>query len=175
MRVLLCWLGHADLNAAKGKPEAGLGPIGQAAKERTFDETLLLSDHDQDSTDDYVGWLQERTSAAVRARIERLSSPTHFGEIYRAVCRTLVDLNNRLGENVRLTFHLSPGTPAMAAVWILLAKTRFPAELIESSPVKGVATVAVPFDISAEFIPDLLRSRDRGLERLSAGLPPEAP
>ena len=26
-----------------------------------------------------------------------------------------------------------PGTPAMAAVWIILGKTRFPAEFIESS------------------------------------------
>jgi transcriptional regulator with PAS, ATPase and Fis domain len=33
----------------------------------------------------------------------------------------------------------------------------------------------VPFDISADFIPDLLRRPDDTLERLSAGLPPEAP
>ena len=30
-----------------------------------------------------------------------------------------------------ITFHLSPGTPAMAAIWIILAKTRYGAELIE--------------------------------------------
>ncbi len=71
------------------------------------------------------------------------------------------------------TFHLSPGTPAMAAVWIILAKTRFPAELIESSKQHGVRTVSVPFDISADFLPDLLRRPDRELEGLSAGLPPE--
>ncbi len=55
------------------------------------------------------------------------------------------------------TFHLSPGTPAMAAVWIILAKTRFPAELIESSIQHGVRTASIPFDISADFLPDLLR------------------
>ena len=63
----------------------------------------------------------------------------------------------------------------MAAVWIILAKTRFPAELIESSKEHGVRTASVPFDISAEFIPDLLRKPDLELERLSSGLPPEAP
>jgi len=63
----------------------------------------------------------------------------------------------------------------MAAVWIILAKTRFPAELIESSKEHGVRTASVPFDISADFIPDLLRRPDERLERLSAGLPPEAP
>ena len=48
----------------------------------------------------------------------------------------------------------------MAAVWMLLAKTRFPAELIESSREHGVRTASVPFDISADFIPDLLREQD---------------
>lgn len=33
----------------------------------------------------------------------------------------------------------------------------------------------MPLDISADFIPDLLDRPDRELERLTAGLPPEAP
>ena len=33
----------------------------------------------------------------------------------------------------------------------------------------------MPFDISAEFIPDLLRKPDERLEKLTAGLSPEAP
>ena len=63
----------------------------------------------------------------------------------------------------------------MAAVWIILAKTRFPAELIESSREHGVVSVSVPFDISADFIPDLLRRPDRKLEKLAVGLSIEAP
>jgi transcriptional regulator with PAS, ATPase and Fis domain len=63
----------------------------------------------------------------------------------------------------------------MAAVWIILAKTRFPAELIESSIQHGVRTVSVPFQIAADFIPDLLRRPDAELTRLTAGLPPAAP
>ena len=74
-----------------------------------------------------------------------------------------------------LTFHLSPGTPAMAAIWIILGKTRFPAELIESSREHGLRVASVPFDMSADFLPDLLRQPDARLERLSVGLPPEAP
>ena len=63
----------------------------------------------------------------------------------------------------------------MAAVWVILAKTRFfPATIIESSEKHGVREVSVPFDISAEFLADLLRQPDRELERLSAGLPPQA-
>jgi len=63
----------------------------------------------------------------------------------------------------------------MAAVWIILAKTRFPAELIESSQKHGVQTVSVPFDIAADFIPDLLRTPDRELGKRSLAEPPEAP
>jgi transcriptional regulator with PAS, ATPase and Fis domain len=63
----------------------------------------------------------------------------------------------------------------MAAVWILLAKTRFPAELIESSKERGVRTASVPFDISADFLPDLLREPDERLRQDSAAPPPETP
>ena len=36
-------------------------------------------------------------------------------------------------------------------------------------------TTSVPFDISADFLPDLLRKPDRNLEKMAAGLPKEAP
>ena len=106
---------------------------------------------------------------------ERLTGPTVFGEIDTAAVRGCETALARNARDTSLTFHLSPGTPAMAAVWIILAKTRFPAELIESSRQHGVRTASVPFDISADYLPDLLRQPDRELERLSAGLPPAAP
>ena len=79
------------------------------------------------------------------------------------------------GAGADLTVHVSPGTPAMQAVWVLLAKTRYPAELIQSHEQTGVRTVSVPFDIAAEYVPALLRAADDKLERLTAGLPPAAP
>jgi transcriptional regulator with GAF, ATPase, and Fis domain len=62
----------------------------------------------------------------------------------------------------------------MAAVWIILGKTRYAAELIESSKRHGVQTASVPFDISAELIPDLLRVADKKLTELSQGSAPES-
>src|SRR5262249_27174234 len=53
--------------------------------------------------------------------------------------------------------------------------TRFPAELVESSKERGVRTASVPFDISADFIPDLLREQDERLRLASAAAPPAAP
>jgi transcriptional regulator with GAF, ATPase, and Fis domain len=51
----------------------------------------------------------------------------------------------------------------MAAVWILLGKTKYPSEFLESSKQSGVKTAHVPFDIAAELIPSLFESADRRL------------
>jgi hypothetical protein len=99
----------------------------------------------------------------------------NFGEIYEAAVRGCLRALGDRARDTSLALHLSPGTPAMAAVWILLGKTRFPAELLESSRDHGVRTASVPFDISADFIPDLLRQQDERLREQSAAEPPSAP
>ena len=136
---------------------------------------MLVSDYPKEVVAPFLNWLRPQTEAAVTVRHEPLSSPTDFGQIYEAAVQVVAESLEHHGKDSELIFHLSPGTPAMAAVWIILAKTRFPAELIESSQEYGVQTASVPFDISAEFIPDLLRVTDERLEQLTAGLPPEAP
>jgi len=173
-KVLVCWIGHADLKAAQEDGQSGLGPIGQALRWQAFAEAALLSDHPRELTASYCDWLRKIAPAAIKVYYEPLSRPTHFGEIYQAAVRAIADIRQRHGDDVDLCYHLSPGTPAMAAVWMLLGKSLYPAELIESSPQQGVQRVSVPFDISAEFIPELLRKPDRELERLSAGLIPDA-
>jgi DNA-binding NtrC family response regulator len=174
-RLLVCWLGFTDLRAAQKTPEVGLGPIAQAIHARPFEEAVIISDHTREATEAYVKWLKSQKMTPVVVHYEKLSGPTNFRDIYEAAVRVLTSIHERHGRDASLTFHLSPGTPAMAAVWIILAKTRFPAELIESSLQEGVKTTSFPFDISADFIPDLLRRPDERLERLSAALPPEAP
>ena len=173
--VLVSWIGHADLKAPSESDETGLGPLAQALTSRTFDEAAILCDYPEKRGSAYLTWLAKVTSIKLHPYYITLSGPTHFGDIYEGVVQAVSDVIRRHGPATELTFHLSPGTPAMAAVWIILAKTRFPAELIESSKEHGVRTASVPFDISAEFIPDLLRKPDQELERLSAGLAPEAP
>ena len=174
MNILVSWLGQTDLNAACGDQRAGLGPVGSAIAERSFDLVVLLSNYPKSASADYAIWVEGRSEAAVELDLVELSSPTHFGEIYQAVTARVSALLARHGDAARLTFHLSPGTPAMSAVWIIVAKTRYGAALIESSRQGGVRTANVPFDISAEFVPEVYRRADRGLARLSAGLPEQA-
>jgi len=173
--VLLAWVGSTDLRAPVEHEAVGLGPVAQAVAARRFEELVLLSNFPKGPVEAYVRWVSGLTSCRVRVERCELSGPTEFGEIYTAAVDVVQRVLQRHDGAVDLTFHLSPGTPAMAAVWIILAKTRFPAELIESSREHGVRTASVPFDISADFLPDLLRRPDEELERLSAGLPPEAP
>ena len=172
--ILVSWIGHADLRAVEESVTAGVGPVAQALDTGSFDAAFLLTDYDAEAVG-YLGWLKAHAGGtAIDLIRERLTGPTEFGEIYTAAVRAC-ERALAADRGAALTFHLSPGTPAMAAVWIILAKTRFPATLIESSREHGVRTASVPFDISADFLPDLLRQSDRELERLSAGLAPEAP
>ncbi|HEY2405275.1 MAG TPA: sigma 54-interacting transcriptional regulator, partial [Polyangiaceae bacterium] len=104
-----------------------------------------------------------------------LENPTDFTGIYRIVDPVLQELTSRFSgapSSLQLVLHLSPGTPAMSTMWMLLGKTRYQAELIQSSREKGVVTAAVPFDIVAEFIemvPRLTARPDAALEARSGG------
>ena len=173
--VLISWIGATDLRAADQTDPTEVGPIARALDARSFDRVVLLYNYDKKKVDPFLRWLGRRATPPVDSRHVDLSSPTNFGEIYEVARQAISDTLTRQSADTRLTIHLSPGTPTMSAVWIILAKTRFPAELIQSSPQKGVETASVPFDMSAEFIPDLLRAPDARLEELSRGLPPEAP
>ncbi len=174
-KVLVSWVGKTDLRAPSETATVGLGPIAQALDARTFDEVVLVSDYPEAEVKAFLGWLKQRTSTSIDASFVKLSGPTNFGEIYEAATQTCLRALGEQRATTALTCHLSPGTPAMAAVWIILAKTRFPAELIESSRERGVQTASVPFDISADFIPDLLREQDERLRQLSGAEPPVAP
>ena len=173
--ILFAWIGRTDLKSSISAGKDGLGPIANALDARSFDHVLLLNNYPPEEISPYLDWLKSRSSVPMAVHTSALSSPTNFGEIYEAAVAVIEQSLAEYGHDLKLTFHLSPGTPAMAAVWILLAKTRYSAELIESSVQEGVKTANVPFDISADYIPSLLKKSDERLQRLGAGLPPDAP
>lgn len=174
-QVLVAWVGNTDLRAPTESEKVGIGPIAQAVEARRFEEVFLLTDYAEAKVKPFIQWLKARTDVKLEVIHESLSGPTNYAEIHEAAVRASQKALGSKRERTALTFHLSPGTPAMAAVWLLLAKTRFSAELIESSQQHGVRTVSVPFEISADFIPELLRERDEKLKAASAASPPEAP
>jgi transcriptional regulator with GAF, ATPase, and Fis domain len=174
-KLLLSWIGRTDLKAVDQNSVVGLGPIANALESREFQHAHFLNNYPAADVSPFVRWIKSRSKVPLSIHNAKLTSPTDFGEIYQAVVAVIEESFKQHGQKSQLTFHLSPGTPAMAAVWILLAKTRYPAELIESSLEQGMKTVAIPFDISADFIPSLMQKSDERLVCLSTALPPESP
>ncbi len=167
---LVAWVGDTDHKCAEGTIQGQVGPIASAIQRHPrFDRIHLLTNYSHDRTERYCQWL-EGQCAGIRVELSEiiLTSPIDYGDIYGKVVAELQQC--RLPrDDVNLTFHLSPGTPAMAAIWIILAKTRFPASLIQTSQQKGLEPVNFIFDLANDFLPEFLRRGDERAERLASG------
>lgn len=173
-KLLICWIGATDLKSCESGEENGPGPIANAVTAEDYKEIALINDYQKDRAERYVEWLKDKTTSPISLRCVKLNDPTDFEGIYKAASELILDKQKEHGKDIPLTFHLSPGTSQMSAVWIILSASKFRAELIKSSREHGVQTANLPFEISADYIPDLLRQRDKELEKLASGVPSEA-
>jgi len=175
-KIFITWIGKNDTDSAKGL-EDGIGSIASALTLRKFDYAYLLANANYEARHitPYIKWLKTLTKTPIALIEQELADPTDFTEVYNpavaCIERALADHQ----KDVALTFNFSSGTPTMRAVWLILGKTRFRAEIIQSSKDHGVRTVSIPFDIAADFIPDLLREQDERLRQGSAAASPESP
>ena len=163
---LVSWIGNTDLRCSLGEEGDRLGPVASALAARRFDRVWLLTSYSHDKSDAYCHWLEEKTGCAPELIEVGLANPTDYAEIYQKVSHELQALKLP-NEAIQLTFHLSPGTPAMAAIWIMLAKTRFPASLIQTSIESGLQDVNFPFNLAADFLPEYLQASDNSMRRLA--------
>jgi transcriptional regulator with PAS, ATPase and Fis domain len=149
-KVLVSWVGRHDLEALSIDTQ-NKGPVFQTVTKYEFDTIVLLYNYPIAEVEPYLNWLRGEVVCEVESQYVELTSPVHFGEIYLAADSLL----RRLCSNrkVELNILISPGTPAMQAVWILLGKTRYSAVLWQSSREQGVEKAIIPFDISAEYQP----------------------
>lgn len=167
--VLISWIGATDLRVMQEGAANGAGPVAQAVTEKEYSAIILVSDYPEEKIRPFLNWLQPQSPAEIILHKVALSSPTDFEDIYRAATKNIDFAIDKFGKEAKLTFHLSPGTPAMAAVWIILGKTKYPARLIESSLQYGVKTVSIPFDLAADFHPSHLVMQDSTLKRMAFG------
>ncbi len=167
--VLVSWIGHTDLRAVTESARVGYGPVLNALRGRAFDAAVLVTNSPEAQVQAFEQWVGSAIERPVSVSIRQVSltSPMNFTEVHNAAvagCEEAVKFGEGANE---LTFHLSPGTPVMAAVWMILAKSRFSAakpKLIASSHEKGVEDVDFPFDLVAEFMPEVWRREE--LQRL---------
>jgi len=181
-KVLLAWIGNTDIKASQGQLQGAVGPTAEAILQCSHTEVFLLSDHSEAASKKYRTWLTNATGVKVTIEQVSLADPMDFNTIYHSTRKLVFDVQKQKGKDTQLVFDISPGTPAMAAVWIILSKTCFPqAELIgtgqkdEATGKFLIRTISVPFDIAAEPIADILGNSDDALVRLLQGLPAEAP
>lgn len=171
--VLISWIGGNDLQAHPKHPKHhnGLGPLLSTLKARKFARAHLVYNYPKKEVTPYLDWIQSQVATEISARNVELSSPIDFADIYQAANAMLQDIWQLEVVN-KTSILLSPGTPAMQAVWILLGKTRYPVTFIQSSVEQGVQDVELPFDIAAEFLPELTTRAATQLTGLMANAAP---
>jgi sigma54-dependent transcription regulator len=113
---------------------------------------VLLSDWPKDEEATYLAALRRTVKASIEVRRVKLKDPTDYLGIFRAADQALQSLAQRTPLS-SIAIHTSPGTSAMAAVWILLAKTKYAgAKLFKSWLDKTgkpqLAVVEIPFDLT---------------------------
>lgn len=170
--TLVAWLGQADLDASTDSNE--IGPVAQALDDLRFERVVLLASYPKQDCQLYSKWLQKRFDGEVKIPQCPLEDPTNHSAVLGEVDKVVKALRHE-NPNVDLTFHLSPGTPSMHAIWLLLAKSRYPAKLVQSVRGGGTKEVELPNELTINFRPEILRTSKDDLERLSEILPEGTP
>jgi DNA-binding NtrC family response regulator len=185
-KILVQWIGHSDLHAlaanssqarsekllaflkAKTAKSESLGPTKTLLTTQKFDEVRLLTNYPSDFNDWFAKWIGGKPIV----REVPLGKPTDYSAIFDIANRELQSIKaSKEWAETDLCLHLSPGTPAMTAVWLLLGKTRYPATFYETFSGDSWIT-DVPFDL-IDVIPEVLRDPDIHLAHLAAKAPAE--
>jgi DNA-binding NtrC family response regulator len=185
-KILIQWIGHSDLRSLAANSSASrckkimdfvrgktpgkddLGPTKTLLNTQSFDEVRLLTNYPKEFNKWLAAWLGGNPQVVE----VNLDKPTDYATIFEIANGELESLkSSKAWANTDLCLHLSPGTPAMAAVWLLLGKTRFPSTFYETFGGKSWVT-DVPFDL-IDVIPEVLRNPDAHLQHLAALAPSE--
>jgi hypothetical protein len=136
MQTVVTWLGKADVRGIGQPSEEEQGPIAQLIRATDFDQLLLLS-NDKPELDEYSDWLISWSDIDIEPYYAELQNPTDHRAIYH--CATdAVDAFLADNPEAELTFDLTPGTPQMSQIWLLLARTQYSAKIIQSTREHGV-------------------------------------
>ncbi len=181
-RILFSWIGHTDIRALAAhlppgeqeiilngvRPATPLpgqaGPLRALLDAEPFDEVHLLTDLGKERSRRYAEWIgRDPVLHPIK-----LASPIDYSEIFQASDRELASVLNRpRRERVEVCMHLSPGTPPMAAVWLLLGKSKYRPVTFYQTHEGKVLVTDIPFDLVVDYVPQVLRDADANLQRLA--------
>ena len=142
--VLLTWVGSHDPTGWNPRTKSTeLGPILSLLEQREFDAVYLFinlfSDYDdfrKRATDVLLVCRRDRPRMRVSQKPLDIISVTDHRELYRAMNDTCQEILREEGtEGKRYHVLLSPGTPQMATVWVLLVQSGLlPAKMLITTP-----------------------------------------
>ena len=148
-QILIAWIGGADIELAQKQQH---GPISVSLKNNKYSHAYCLYNYSEAKTEPYLDWLKKQHQSDIHADHIPLTSPQDLGEIYLAADKLLTRITQSHPKS-KLHLQITPGTPAMQAVWILLGKTKYPnVTFLQSSEQQGVYETQIPFEISAEYL-----------------------
>lgn len=100
----------------------------------------------------------------VELRLIPVDDPRDYSALYRQMRAVCEEAHSAHGASASYNVLLSPGTPQMHAIWVLLAKTVFPAGCWQTSDFAGrspAEQVDIPFDVQAELVEPALAATPR--------------
>jgi DNA-binding NtrC family response regulator len=100
----------------------------------------------------------------VEPRLIPVDDPRDYSILYRQMRAVCEEAHASHGAAASYNVLLSPGTPQMHAIWVLLAKTVFPAGCWQTSDFAGrspAEQVDIPFDVQAELVEPALAAAPR--------------
>lgn len=150
--------------------EGEAGPLKCLLDQEQFDEVHLLSNYTPAKNRQYLKWLG---GDPVLHQV-KLTNPTDYPEVFKVADAELASVVSvPRPHRLDLCLHLSPGTPTMTAIWLLLGKSKYhPATFYQTHEGKAWVT-SVPFDLVLEFVPQVLRDADARLQLLASQKPQE--
>ena len=134
----------------------GSGPVKTLTDQVEFDEVHLLSDKEPELAKQFAAWIGSKA----RVHTVRLPSPVDYSAIFEAADGVLGKVTSQVQGECSVSIHLSPGTPAMTAVWVLLGKSRYPATFYQTFRGRVIPTT-IPFDLLVDYLPTVLHASDR--------------
>jgi DNA-binding NtrC family response regulator len=167
MKTLLAWIGNTDVYCARDNKKDDIGPIAQGLVQGDFERVFLVSDKTEADRSMVQNYLQDQVKREVDIIVKpvELESVINLREIYPLADSALNELiKQEEGSADNIYLHLSPGTPAMASVWVLLA-AKTGAHLIQTSREHGYQGADIPIDIHAEYVPDLVKGQSQKINR----------
>ena len=145
----------------------GVGPIKTLTQKLQFEEIFLLSNYSEEINKEFEQWLGQKSSIK---KVE-LADPSSYPDVFSIVDQEMESFLGGLKQPVNLSIHLSPGTPTMAAIWVLLGKTRYQATFYQTYKNECKET-KIPFKI-LDVVPDLLSRSDLYLQQFLERSPQE--